>query len=62
MCSHWGIENSLHRVLDVALGEDTSCIRIWAMSPTNLSILRRMALNLLHRETAAKGGIVVKCA
>ena len=52
---HWGIENSLHWVLDMAFREDESRIRI-GHAAHNLSILRRMALNLLRRETTAKGG------
>ncbi len=57
--SHWGIENSLHWVLDMAFREDESRIRT-GHAAHNLSILRRMALNLLRRETTAKGGIAAK--
>ncbi len=57
--SHWGIENSLHWVLDMAFREDASRIRT-GHAAHNLSLLRRMALNLLRRETTAKGGIAAR--
>ena len=43
---HWGVENSLHHVLDVSFHEDDSRVRR-GHGPENLSRLRRMALNLL---------------
>lgn len=57
--SHWGIENSLHWVLDVAFREDDSRVRQGNASQ-NLAILRHMALNLLKQENTAKGGIKAK--
>lgn len=54
--SHWGIENSLHWVLDVAMGEDNSRIRK-DHAAENMSLLRRMALNLLKQEKTLKRGI-----
>lgn len=54
--SHWGIENSLHWVLDVAFGEDQSRLRK-GNGPENIAVLRHMALSLLQRETSSKGGI-----
>lgn len=54
--SHWGIENSLHWVLDVAMSEDDSRVRK-DYAPENLSRLRRMALNLLKQEKTLKRGI-----
>ena len=50
---HWGIENSLHWVLDIAFREDESRIRK-DHAPENFAILRHMALNLLRKETSAK--------
>lgn len=54
--SHWGIENKLHWVLDVAFAEDDCRLR-QGHGPENFSRLRRMALNLLRRETTAQLGI-----
>lgn len=44
--SHWGIENSLHWVLDVVFREDDSRIRK-GHAPENLAVARRVALNLI---------------
>ncbi|PSB15222.1 ISAs1 family transposase [Phormidesmis priestleyi ULC007] len=54
--THWGIENSLHRVLDVAFQEDNCRIRK-DHAPKNLAIVRHIALNLLNQETTAKVGV-----
>ena len=45
---HWGIENSLHWVLDVTFDEDQSRTRERRMAE-NLSWLRRFAISLLKR-------------
>ena len=52
---HWGIENSLHWVLDVCFREDDSRLRK-DHGPENLALVRRMAASLLKQETTAKGG------
>jgi len=54
--AHWGIENGLHWVLDIAFREDESRARIGA-SAENLVVLRHIALNLLKQERSAKVGI-----
>jgi predicted transposase YbfD/YdcC len=57
--SHWGIENRLHWVLDVAFREDVSRVRK-DHAPANFAILRHMALNMLKQEKSAKVGIQAK--
>jgi predicted transposase YbfD/YdcC len=47
---HWGIENSLHWVLDVAFSEDHSRKRA-GHAAQNFSLITRIALNLLKRDT-----------
>jgi len=56
---HWGIENGLHWVLDIAFNEDRSRVRT-GHAPANLAVLRHMAINLLKQENTAKGGIKAK--
>jgi predicted transposase YbfD/YdcC len=53
---HWGIENSLHWVLDVAFREDECRVRR-DHAPQNLATLRQLAVNLLRREQTAKVGV-----
>ena len=53
---HWGIENSLHWVLDVSFREDDCRIRQDAGAQT-MSVLRHMALNLIRRESHHKRGV-----
>ena len=55
---HWGIENSVHWVLDVTFGEDASRVRS-GNAPQNLAVVRHLALNMLRRETS-KGSIATK--
>jgi predicted transposase YbfD/YdcC len=45
---HWGIENGLHRVKDVTLGEDHSTLHT-GQGPTVMAFLRDAALSLLRR-------------
>ena len=54
--AHWGIENSVHWVLDVVMGEDANRTRV-DRAPKNLALLRKCVLNLLRRETTSKRGI-----
>jgi len=53
---HWGIENSLHWVLDVAFNEDDSRIRK-DNAASNMAILRQLALNLIRNGPTRKGGV-----
>jgi predicted transposase YbfD/YdcC len=57
--AHWGVENGLHWVLDVAFAEDDSRVRV-GNSPQNFAVLRHIALNLLKQQTATKLGIKAK--
>lgn len=56
---HWGIENQLHWVLDVQLGEDDCRVRV-GHAAENLATLRRLVLNLLRRDTQTKAGTRAK--
>lgn len=56
--AHWGVENQLHWCLDVVFNEDACRIRK-DHAPRNMSVLRRLALNLLRQEPS-KGSLVMK--
>ena len=53
---HWGVENSLHWVLDMAFREDECRVRK-GYGAENLARLRHIAMNLLKQDKAAKVGI-----
>jgi len=57
--SHWGIENSLHWVLDIAFDEDHQRVRK-DNGPANFAVLRHIALNLLKQDKTVKVGIKAK--
>lgn len=57
--SHWGIENRVHWLLDVAFHEDESRVRL-GDAAENFAVLRRVALHLLKQETTATCGIKAK--
>jgi predicted transposase YbfD/YdcC len=57
--AHWGIENGVHWVLDVAFREDASRI-CKDHAPQNVALLRHIALNLLKQEKTAKLSIRTK--
>jgi predicted transposase YbfD/YdcC len=54
--AHWGIENSLHDVLDVAFGEDACRIKS-GNAPENLGFIRKMALSLARSDTESTRSI-----
>lgn len=54
--SHWGIENELHWVLDVAFQEDDCRVRA-GNAAANFSAVRQLALGLLKKRTETKIGI-----
>ncbi len=45
---HWGIENRLHRTLDVVFRDNLTRLRS-GNAPENMAIVRHVALNLLSR-------------
>jgi predicted transposase YbfD/YdcC len=57
--AHWGVENGLHWVLDVAFREDECRVRT-GYAAENFGIVRQIALNLLKQEKSAKVGIATK--
>ena len=50
---YWGIENGLHRCLDVAFREDASAVHL-RQTATNLGIVRKLALNIFRLDTSNK--------
>lgn len=57
--AHWGIENGLPWVLDVAFREDDSRVRS-GHAAENFAVLRHIALTLVRQEPTAKVGIKAK--
>jgi predicted transposase YbfD/YdcC len=58
---HWDVENGLHWMLDVQMGEDACAIHDEVASQ-NFGTLRRMSLAMLQRETSLKRGIAARRA
>ena len=56
---HWGIENRVHWVLDVSFSEDGSRIRK-GHGAANMSLLRRLTLNLIRQETTVESSLKQK--
>lgn len=50
---HWGIENSLHWVLDVLFKED-NCRKRAGNSAENFSIIRKISLNLVRNDKSSR--------
>jgi len=57
--THWEVENKLHWNLDITFREDDSRVRK-GHAPENLSVIRKLALNLLRRNKSRKGGAKTK--
>jgi predicted transposase YbfD/YdcC len=57
--NHWGIETSLHWVLDMSFREDESRLHK-GHGQENLALIRRLAASLLHNEPTCKTGIACK--
>lgn len=57
--SHWGIENSLHWILDMTFREDESRARS-KNAAINLNIMRKQALQLMRTDTTVKGSMKSK--
>lgn len=57
--SHWGIENSLHWVLDVNFGEDKSRKRK-GYSSENYALINKIAINLLNNDRETKLSMTMK--
>ena len=57
--AHWGVENGLHWVLDVAFRENACRVRTGAAAQ-NFAVLRHLALNLLKAEQSVKIGVKAK--
>lgn len=56
---HWGIENRVHWVLDVAFREDDNRVRN-GDAAENCAVLRHIALNLLRQDRTVKAGLKAK--
>jgi predicted transposase YbfD/YdcC len=54
--AHWGIENSLHYVLDVAFKEDACRIKT-GDAPENMTFIRKMALTLARSDKESKSSM-----
>jgi predicted transposase YbfD/YdcC len=53
---HWGIENSLHYVLDVAFREDACSIRN-GNAPENIAWIRKFAITLVRMDTESRRSV-----
>ena len=57
--AHWGLENSLHWVLDVAFREDDSRVRT-GNAAENLALIRKITHNLMQQKKTDKRGVKSK--
>lgn len=53
---HWGVENSLHWVLDVVFGDDSARVRL-KNARQNWVALRHLAIAVLKRDTSMKASL-----
>jgi predicted transposase YbfD/YdcC len=58
--AHWGVENSLHRRLDVTFNEDASRTRK-DNSAENVALIRQIALNVLKNFPTPKSLFSIFC-
>ncbi len=56
---HWGVENGLHMILDVVFNEDKHRYQD-KIGAANLSLLRKVALGILTKDTTLKCGKAAK--
>lgn len=56
---HWGVENGLHWTLDVVFREDNHRYQK-RVGAANLSLMRKVAMTLLKRDTTARGGCATR--
>lgn len=56
---HWGVENSVHWVLDVVWREDDSRMLV-GKGPENLAVLRRIALNIVRQDQHSKKSLKMR--
>lgn len=56
---HWGVENSVHWVLDVVWREDDSRMLV-GKGPENLAVLRRIALNVVRQDQNSKKSLKMR--
>jgi predicted transposase YbfD/YdcC len=57
--NHWGIETSLHWVLDMGFREDESRLHK-GHGQENMALIRRLSASLLHNESTCNAGIACK--
>jgi predicted transposase YbfD/YdcC len=57
--NHWGIETSLHWVLDMSFREDESRLHK-GHGQENMALIRRLSASLLHNEPTCKTGVACK--
>lgn len=53
---HWGIENSLHWILDISFRDNDSRIRRGNV-PENIAVIKHMALNMLQKAKGKRDSI-----